>query len=229
MRTYLGSFNLPTELEPELSELTRRQFELLGYRETPELESTVEATHAAEVVHDLFRDLMSASTRWEELRPLFRLLEARDEAVAMDALADWCAAVDVELKRFHDRTAIELPDDGPRVNGADEARDEAREADSDPSARGGMVNAAGEVSIPWVVCPDPYDEPSFVAGMHLGEIRSILELGSLGANVQRIVPKGLVPQIDILAMAYGSRIVDMPSGIPGAVVVLIGSGDGSPA
>lgn len=64
---------------------------------------------------------------------------------------------------------------------------------------------------PFVVCTSvggPYDDDSFVAGIRLGLWQSLLKLQpSEHANYE---PAALVPQLDLLAMQNGYRMISEP-------------------
>lgn len=50
----------------------------------------------------------------------------------------------------------------------------------------------------------PYDDASFVAGMHLQQLWGVLERKPM--SYQQFVRSDLIPQIDLLAMHFGYRM-----------------------
>jgi hypothetical protein len=73
--------------------------------------------------------------------------------------------------------------------------------------------AAYGLVMPFVVCqPDgPYDPASFVAGIYAGELLTLLPMmAKVMGSLVRYYPTALVPQLDLIAMENGYRIVAEP-------------------
>lgn len=74
--------------------------------------------------------------------------------------------------------------------------------DDEPFDPGEEVDGHSLV-MPFIVCPDPYDDAAFVAGMYFGELAVLIKTLSHGPLIRRFVPSGLVPQIELLVMSEG--------------------------
>lgn len=61
------------------------------------------------------------------------------------------------------------------------------------------------IELPMIVCPDPYDHDSFTAGMAYGKMLAMMPLvrAHLGMSQAVVIPKVLVGQVDLAAMAFG--------------------------
>jgi hypothetical protein len=57
----------------------------------------------------------------------------------------------------------------------------------------------------------PYDDAAFVAGFEAGWLDLMLSItGKVGAEVQRYVPPELVPQLDLIGMRHGYKLIAEP-------------------
>jgi hypothetical protein len=68
-----------------------------------------------------------------------------------------------------------------------------------------------ELVMPYVVCPDPYEDSAFVAGTYCGDLWRRGETGDLVGH-ERYVPTPLVPQLDLVAMHFGLAMASEPWG-----------------
>ena len=76
-----------------------------------------------------------------------------------------------------------------------------REHEDDSEGEYGLV-------MPFVVCPDPYEDQAFVAGCYQGQITEKLQSGV--KEHAQYVPTPLVPQLDLLAMHHGLTFKSEP-------------------
>lgn len=84
-----------------------------------------------------------------------------------------------------------------------------------------------DVEIPFVVCSQhggPYDDESFGSGVLYGFINADMQRDA-AVVVSHVVPTALVPQLDLLAMAYGLEMFTEPDDEPGWSLVTFQKGD----